>query len=30
SLGDRLRNVPLPNLNPARLKDVPLPKKPDL
>ena len=30
SLGDRLRNVPLPNLNPARLKDVPLPKNPDL
>jgi outer membrane biosynthesis protein TonB len=30
SLGDRLRNVPLPNLNPAQLKDIPLPKKPDL
>jgi outer membrane biosynthesis protein TonB len=30
SLGDRLRNVPLPNLNPDQLKDVPLPKKSDL
>jgi outer membrane biosynthesis protein TonB len=30
SLRDRLRNVPLPDLDPAQLKDIPLPKKPNL
>ncbi|NJO94695.1 MAG: hypothetical protein HC775_02130 [Hyellaceae cyanobacterium CSU_1_1] len=30
SLGDRLRNIPLPDLDPERLKNVPLPEKPDL
>lgn len=29
SLRDRLRNVPLPNLDPSRLKDIPLPEKPN-
>jgi outer membrane biosynthesis protein TonB len=30
SLRDRLRNVPLPDLDPAQLKDIPLPKTPNL
>jgi hypothetical protein len=30
SLRDRLRDVPLPDLDPAQLKNIPLPKKPDL
>lgn len=30
SLRDRLRNVPLPDLDPDQLKDIPLPKKPNL
>jgi outer membrane biosynthesis protein TonB len=30
SLRDRLRNVPLPDLNPARLKKIPLPENPNL
>jgi outer membrane biosynthesis protein TonB len=30
SLRDRLRNVPLPDLDPAQLKEIPLPEKPDL
>ncbi len=30
SLGDRLRNIPLPDLDPDQLKNVPLPAKPDL
>lgn len=30
SLRDRLRDVPLPDLDPAQLKDIPLPKNPNL
>ena len=30
SLRDRLRNVPLPDLDPAKLKDIPLPDRPNL
>ncbi|MFM2311545.1 MAG: hypothetical protein RLZZ04_821 [Cyanobacteriota bacterium] len=30
SLRDRLRDVPLPDLDPAQLKNIPLPKNPDL
>jgi outer membrane biosynthesis protein TonB len=29
SLKDKLRNIPLPNLDPSELKDIPLPNKPD-
>jgi outer membrane biosynthesis protein TonB len=29
SLKDKLRNIPLPNLDPSDLKDIPLPKKPN-
>lgn len=28
SLKDKLRNIPLPNLDPSELKDIPLPKRP--